>query len=98
MCQAEKSLAGPALLVAAREHIVVPVERVAEIRDQRVPTAEVTLIDRSGHCPISSSPSAWLKPSVGFSLMPDSLERRHWVGWQIGACQPILARNLGLVA
>jgi hypothetical protein len=39
MRQAEKSLVGPALLVAAREHIVVPAERVVEIRDQRVATA-----------------------------------------------------------
>jgi hypothetical protein len=98
MYQAQKSLAGTALLVAAREHIVVPAGRVVEIRDQRLATAEVTLIDRSGHCPISSSPSAWLKPSVGFSLMPGSLERRHGAGWQIGACQPILPRNLELVA
>jgi poly(3-hydroxyalkanoate) synthetase len=97
MCQAQKSLAGPALLVAAREDIVAPAERVVEIRDQRLATAEVTLIDGSGHCAISSSPRAGLKPSVGFSLMPGSLERWHGAAWQIGACQPILARNLGLM-
>ena len=31
-------------------------------------------------------------------LVLASLERRHGVEWQIGACQPMLAVNLGLVA
>jgi|HubBroStandDraft_2_1064218.scaffolds.fasta_scaffold611583_2 pimeloyl-ACP methyl ester carboxylesterase len=64
MCQAQQSLAGSPLLVAAHEDIVVPAERVLEIRDQLLATADVALIDGSGHCPISS---AQLKPSVGFS-------------------------------
>ena len=68
MCQAEKSLAGPALLVAAREDIVVSAERVVEIRDQRLTTAEVTLIDRFGHCLISSSPERLAEAVRGFLL------------------------------
>ena len=48
-------------------------------------SAQVALIDGSGHCPIWSRPGAGLKPSVGFSFMPGSLERRH--GAQRGGFQ-----------
>jgi hypothetical protein len=69
MCQAKKSFADFALLVAAREDIVVPAERVVEIRDQRLATAEVATDRRIWTFPISSSPSARLKPSMGLSKL-----------------------------